>query len=127
MAGAPIFTRFTQKAKKLIYDSRIQTTKAVCGNIQKSSGKCLAIISASAVGYYGDRGETLLTEKENPGSDFLATVCRDWEATVNDFANKNKIRVVNMRTGYVLGNGGMLAALLPLFKQIGRASCRERV
>jgi uncharacterized protein (TIGR01777 family) len=63
------------------------------------------------VGYYGDRGEDLLTEQSGPGSDFLATVCRDWEAE----AHESGIRTAILRTGTVLGPGGALEMMAPPF------------
>jgi uncharacterized protein len=74
------------------------------------------MVSASAVGYYGDRGDELLSEESGPGSDFLAEVCKAWEAAA-DPAREAGIRVVHPRNGVVLSTGGgALARLLPIFK-----------
>ncbi|MDP9481399.1 MAG: TIGR01777 family oxidoreductase, partial [Actinomycetota bacterium] len=74
------------------------------------------MVSASAVGYYGDRGNELLTEESGPGSGFLAEVCRDWEAAAEP-AREAGIRVVHPRVGIVLSTkGGALGATLPIFK-----------
>lgn len=116
LAGATINQRFTQKAKDLIYNSRIGTTKNIIEQIKKSKNKPQVIVSASAIGYYGNRGEDILDESQKPGTDFLARVCVDWEKTINDFCKTESIRCVNIRTGHVLGNGGLLKALEPLFK-----------
>src|SRR3712207_9560167 len=96
------------------------------------------MVSASAVGYYGDRRNELLREESEPGSDFLAEVCKAWEAAA-DPAREAGIRVVHPRMGIVLSRkGGALGRTLPIFKlggggrvgsgrqwEIGRASCRK--
>jgi uncharacterized protein (TIGR01777 family) len=74
------------------------------------------LISASAIGYYGNRGDELLTEASAPGDDFLADVCREWEATTA-LATEKGIRVVNTRFGIILdAHGGALAKMLPPFR-----------
>ena len=74
------------------------------------------LISGSAIGYYGDRGDEVLTEASPPGDDFLARLCVDWEAATAPAADAG-IRVATVRTGVVLTpSGGALAKLLPLFK-----------
>lgn len=116
LAGATINTRFTEESKKLIYSSRIQTTKNIIEQIKKSPTKPQVVVSASAVGYYGNRGDKILNENEKPGTDFLAKVCVDWEQTINSFCEQQNIRCVNIRTGHVLGNGGLLKAMESIFK-----------
>ncbi len=116
LAGASINQRFTQKAKNLIYNSRINTTKNIIEQIKKSTTKPQVVVSASAVGYYGNRGEEVLDESQKPGTDFLAKVCVDWEKTIDNFCAEQNIRSVNIRTGHVLGNGGLLKAIEPIFK-----------
>jgi hypothetical protein len=77
LAGKSIFTLWTEKARKAIHDSRILTTRNLAeGLADRSDG---ILLSTSAIGYYGDRGDDLLEEQEPPGSDFLALVSRDWE------------------------------------------------
>lgn len=114
LAGKNIFNRWTRRYKQDIYDSRIRTTRRVVEAMPESGAPVLC--SASAVGYYGDRGEEILTEEATGGDDFLARVGRDWEAEA--FAAQAKgSRVVAARFGIVLGrDGGALAKMLPAFK-----------
>ncbi len=115
LAGEPIAQRWSEKVKKRIYDSRVDGTRRLVGAIRELRHKPYALISSSAVGYYGDRGDETLTETAGPGHDFLAEVCRDWEREALH-ARELGIRVVPMRTAIVLGrNGGMLKAILPIF------------
>jgi uncharacterized protein (TIGR01777 family) len=114
LAGRTIFNRWSERYKKEIYNSRILTTRnlveAIPGN------KDIVFCSTSAVGYYGDRDEEILTEDAGPGNDFLATVSIDWEKEAF-LAEKKGVRVAVMRFGVVLGkNGGALAKMIPAFK-----------
>ena len=114
LAGSSIFTRWTKKAKQLIYDSRILTTRNVVEALP--AGKETLLCSTSAVGYYGFRHDEELTEADSPGSDFLARVCIDWENEAAKAADKGA-RVVITRFGIVLGKtGGALGQMIPLFK-----------
>jgi len=114
LAGTSIFTRWTKKTKQLIYDSRILTTRNVVEAMP--AGKETLLCSTSAVGYYGFRDDGELTEADNPGSDFLARVCTDWEKEAGKAADKGA-RVVITRFGIVLGKtGGALGQMVPLFK-----------
>lgn len=111
LAGRSIFKRWDEKYKKSIYESRILTTRNIVEALP--SGREITLCSTSAAGYYGDRGEDILTESEPSGSDFLAKVCRDWEEEA--FKAKNKgVRVAAMRFGVVLGrDGGALEKMIP--------------
>jgi uncharacterized protein (TIGR01777 family) len=114
LAGKSIFTYWTKQAKKQIYDSRILTTR----NLAESLAGALDItfFSTSAVGYYGDRGDDILTENAPPGDDFLAGIGRDWEHEALK-AQTDSIRVVLTRFGIVLGRGGgSMASMIPAFK-----------
>ena len=114
LAGQTIFKRWSRRYKQAIYDSRILTTRHVVDALPENRG--VVLCSTSAVGYYGDRKDDLLTESEPPGSDFLARVGRDWEAEAFA-AEKKNVRVVAARFGIVLGkNGGALAKMIPAFK-----------
>lgn len=108
--------RWSEKQKKKIYDSRIVGTRNLLKAVQKvQSPQLKTLVSASAIGFYGDRGEEELNESSKRGTGFLADVCADWEKASQE--NNGNLRVVNLRTGIVLGNGGgMLSKLLPLFK-----------
>ncbi len=111
LAGRSIFNRWDEKYKKSIYESRILTTLNLVEALP--SGREITLCSTSAAGYYGDRGEDILTESEPSGSDFLAEVCRDWEGEA--FKAKDKgARVAAMRFGVVLGrDGGALEKMIP--------------
>jgi hypothetical protein len=114
LTGKSIFTYWTQKAKKQIYDSRILTTRHLAESLA-GAGDTL-FFSTSAIGYYGDRGEDVLTEDEPQGDDFLAGVCRDWEREALK-AQTDKVRVVLTRFGIVLDRGGgAMASMIPAFK-----------
>lgn len=115
LAGASIFRRWTAKAKEIIYQSRILTTQNLVQAIP--DGSSMTLLSTSAVGYYGSRGDASLTEDERPGSDFLASVCVDWEGEAHK-ARAKGTRVVCCRFGIVLGKtGGALGQMIPAFKR----------
>src|SRR6516162_2012336 len=81
LAGASIVGgRWTKARKELLRASRIDTTRALVGALAKMNARPRVLVSASAIGIYGDRGDELLTEDSKPGSDFLAGLARDWEA-----------------------------------------------
>jgi uncharacterized protein (TIGR01777 family) len=114
LAGRNIFQRWTRKTKQQIYDSRILTTRNL---VDALPGKGAAeLISTSAVGYYGDCGDAELNEQSPAGSDFLASLARDWEHEALK-AEARGARVVLARFGVVLGpGGGALAKMIPAFK-----------
>ncbi|GAB3311722.1 TIGR01777 family protein [Epidermidibacterium keratini] len=119
LGGTPIAGRFTDKHKRDVLDSRVDSTLLLARTLADlaSDGKKRTFICASAVGYYGaDRGDEILTEDSAPGSDFLAEVCQKWEAACEP-ARQAGVRVVNVRTGIVQsGGGGQLALQQPLFE-----------
>lgn len=116
LAGEPISDwRWTEDKKKRIVDSRINGTRTIIDAISKLKTKPKTLISASAIGYYGDRGDDVLTERGGVGDTFLATTCRDWEAEARKAENYG-VRVVLNRTGIVLSkDGGALATMLTPF------------
>lgn len=116
LAGAPIFGRFTKKYKQVIYESRIKTTENIVKAIEKCDTKPESLISASAIGFYGDRASELLDEGAKSGSDFLAKVCIDWERSARK-AEQYGVRTVCVRTAHVVGKGGLLSVLKNLFKK----------
>lgn len=110
--------RWTEARKRAIRTSRIDSTRALVGAMRAlpESARPSALVCASAIGFYGDRGEETLDESSAPGSGFLADVCRDWENEAFA-AEALGIRAVAVRIGVVLGpDGGALAAMLPLFR-----------
>ncbi|WP_018128274.1 TIGR01777 family oxidoreductase [Balneola vulgaris] len=117
LAGESIFgQRWNDEVKQRIYDSRIETTRALVEAMAKAKTKPEVFISASASGIYGDRGDTLLDETAELADDFLAMVCKDWEAE-SQRATAMGVRVVNPRIGIVFEEGGgALEKMLPPFK-----------
>ena len=115
LAGEPVAQRWTEAAKKRIYDSRVEGTRRLVSALSTQSSRPRVLVCASAVGYYGSRGDQILTEASSGGSDFLARVVVDWEDAAQS-AEALGIRVVRLRFGIVLGHGGTLAKLLPLFR-----------
>ena len=114
LAGRTVFKRWTTAYKKQIYDSRILTTRNIVEAIP--TGKPMVLCSASAVGYYGNRGDELLTEDAGCGKGFLSEIGIDWEKEAFRATEKG-IRVAAMRFGIVLGKGGgAIAKMLPAFK-----------
>jgi uncharacterized protein len=117
LAGEPIVQkRWTERQKENIRASRIEATHAIVTAIAKAKKKPKFLVNASAVGYYGDRGDETLTEESAPGKDYLARVCVSWEEEAKKAQNVG-VRVVLLRTGIVLGRGkGALAKMVPPFK-----------
>lgn len=115
LAGKNIFGKWTEKFKRGIYDSRIISTKNLVSAISSWHVKPQVFITASAFGYYGDKGEKKVTEDSLPGDDFLSHVCVDWEKESKK-VEEYGIRSVQIRTAHVLGNGGLLAPLFVPFK-----------
>ncbi len=108
--------RWSEARKARIRSSRIKGTKLLCKTIARASSKPSVLVSASAIGYYGDRGEEMLTEMSAPGEGFLAEVCRDWEDATSA-AHDAGVRVVNLRIGIVLSpKGGALSKMLTPFR-----------
>ncbi|MHB1037945.1 MAG: TIGR01777 family oxidoreductase [Pirellulales bacterium] len=116
LAGENIAGRWTDAKKARIHDSRVAATRILCESLARLPQPPRVLISASAVGYYGDRGDELLDEQSEPGAGFLAEVCRQWEAATSPAADQG-VRVVNLRLGVVLSTaGGALAKMLLPFR-----------
>lgn len=117
LAGANVAgKRWTQAYKQLLRDSRVDGTQLVSETIAALEPKPRVLACASAIGYYGDRGDELLDESSASGEGFLPEVCRQWEAACGP-ARDAGIRVANMRIGVVLSPaGGALAKMLTPFK-----------
>jgi uncharacterized protein len=114
LAGASVAgKRWTPAYKKELEDSRVLTTRALVDAIRAAKRKPGVLVNASAVGYYGGRGDEVLDENAAPGSDFLANLSRQWEAE----AQRAPVRAVQVRTGIVLSaKGGALGKMLPPFR-----------
>lgn len=116
LAGENIASgRWTPEQKEKIRLSRIQGTQLISETLAKLDNGPKLLLCASAIGFYGNRGDTPLTETAAPGNGFLPDVCRAWESATHA-ASEAGIRVVNVRTGIVLDpRGGALAKMLPVF------------
>jgi len=120
LAGATIASkRWTNSYKKIIYNSRIETTELIVNTINKLNNKPEIFINASAVGYYGNCENEIITEQSHAGNDFLSKVCIDWENSARKI--HKDIRLVIPRIGFVLdkNEGGLAKMLLPFKLFIG--------
>jgi len=116
LAGETVMGRWTDKKKKAIRDSRVQGTRNLAAALTLASAKPRVLICASAVGFYGNRGDELLREDSPSGAGFLPEVCREWEDASRIAADAG-IRTVNIRNGLVLSpEDGALARMKTLFK-----------
>ncbi len=117
LAGAGIGeSRWNEKRKQCLLNSRVQSTQTLINSFSIISQPPSVLINASAIGYYGNRGDTVLDESSPKGSGFLADLCENWETTANG-ASQFGTRVVLLRTAMVLSTkGGALARQLPIFK-----------
>lgn len=107
---------WTPEKKSRIRDSRVRGTELLCDSLARLERPPAALVCASAVGYYGDRGREIVREDSPPGGGFLPAVCREWEEAAGDAARQG-VRVVNLRIGMVLcPEGGALAKMLPVFR-----------
>lgn len=108
--------RWSAEKKTRIRDSRVQPTRRLSEALAAMEQPPRLLVSASAIGYYGNRGGAILNEESPPGRDFLASICKDWEAGTEPAAAAG-IRVVNPRFGMVLSpRGGALAAMMKVFR-----------
>jgi len=116
LAGENIAQRWTRDSMREIHQSRVRATALIARALASVSPRPRVLVSGSAVGYYGERGAEVLDESSTAGEDFLATVCKDWEAATAP-ASDAGIRVAISRTGIVLDpHGGALAKMLLPFK-----------
>ena len=117
LAGASVADgRWTAQRKALLRSSRIDTTRALVNALAKMNARPSVLVSASAIGYYGNRGEEMLTEESNAGTDFLAGLAREWEAEALK-AEVLGIRVVLARFGIILAReGGALPKMMLPFR-----------
>lgn len=117
LAGEGIATRrWTKAQKQRIRDSRLRGTAGLCEALARLDRPPSVMVSGSAIGWYGDRANEVLTEDSGPGQGFLAQVCQDWETATTPAADAG-IRVACVRTGIVLSaTGGALKKQLPIFR-----------
>lgn len=115
LAGAPIAERWSESYKQEILDSRQLGTKNIVQAITQCSQKPQVLINASAIGFYGTSETETYTENSPSGEDFLAQVCQAWETEAHKVEEAG-VRLVILRFGIVLGNGGALAKMVPPFK-----------
>ena len=114
LAGESIDGRWTSSKKRRILDSRVEGTEVLVGALSSLDHPPAVVVSASAVGFYGDRGDEELTEDSEPGTGFLAEVCERWEAAAVPIASSDT-RLVLARTGIVCTpDGGALGRMLAL-------------
>ncbi len=116
LAGENIINRWTASRKKEIIKSRVESTRQLVTAMQNLNDQPKVFICASAIGYYGDRGDESLDESADPGEGFLPDLCWQWEEAARQ-AEESGIRVVSLRIGVVLGHdGGALLPMLPPFR-----------
>lgn len=120
LAGEPILGRWTKAKKARILESRVRGTLLLSDSLAHLHSRPMVLVSASAVGYYGDRGDQALDEDSNAGSLYLSEVAKAWEAATEP-ASRHGIRVVNLRIGFVLSKsgGGLTRMLLPFKLGLG--------
>lgn len=117
LAGEPLFgLRWTEQKKRAIWDSRVKGTELIARTMAGLHTGPATLVSGSAVGYYGNRKDEIVTEKSSPGKGFLAELCQAWEDATTR-ADRSGVRVVRVRTGLVLSAaGGALETMLMPFK-----------
>ena len=116
LAGEPLIGRWTSARREQIVESRVQLTDRIVCAMEQAASRPAVLISGSAVGYYGDRGDEILIEDSRRADDFLGNLCNDWERAALR-AEEFGVRVVALRTGIVLGrDGGALSKLLAPFR-----------
>jgi len=115
LAGEPVAQRWSPEAKARIRDSRVEGTRRLVGVLARESSRPQVLVSASAIGLYGPRGDEVLDETSAAGQGFLSSVATEWEDAARQ-AEGLGIRVVLLRIGILLGNGGALAKMLQPFR-----------
>jgi len=117
LAGESIAQCWTDAAKQRICESRVNATRLLGEALAQLPQPSQTLVCASAIGFYGDRGEERLDEESSPGTGYLARLCRNWEAAATTTAGSRGIRIVPLRFGIVLASqGGALAKMLPPFR-----------
>ncbi|MEM1366536.1 MAG: TIGR01777 family oxidoreductase [Cyanobacteria bacterium P01_H01_bin.15] len=115
LAGEPVAERWTSEHKRGIMESRRLTTENLVAAIAKADPKPTVLVNASAVGYYGTSETTIYDEQAQPGDDFLAQVCKEWELAAKSVTDLG-VRLAIIRIGIVLGKGGALQRMVGPFQ-----------
>jgi uncharacterized protein len=115
LAGESVAQRWTPEGKRRIHSSRVLATRQLVEAIASLKHRPKTLLAASAIGYYGNRGDEVLTETSPAGAGFLADLCKEWEREA-DLARESGLNVVHVRIGVVLGPGGALQKMLPAFR-----------
>ena len=115
LAGESVAGRWTAERKRAIRSSRVEGTRTLVRSLEQLASRPAVLACASAIGYYGPREDEPLLEDAAPGRDFLASVCVEWEAAAHE-AELLGIATACLRTGIVLGRGGALDAMKPIFR-----------
>lgn len=117
LAGEPIADgRWTEAKKEALMQSRVQGTRTLVEYVMGLEEKPKVVVIASGVGYYGDTNEVLVKEGDALGELYISEICEKWEAETEPLREAG-VRVVNARLGMVLGDGGALAKMLPIFRK----------
>lgn len=117
LMGEPLAQRWTDAAKREIRESRVLGTRNLVEGLKGTGARMQTLVSQSAIGWYGPRGDEPIDESGPPGGDYLAGVVNDWEAEARRADHEIGLRVVTTRTGVVLSpEGGTLEKMLPFFK-----------
>jgi uncharacterized protein (TIGR01777 family) len=115
LAGKNIFGRWNEEFKEAVYKTRVDLTENLVELFNKEKYRPDVFVSASAAGYYGDRGDEKLNTRSSAGTGFLAKVSRDWEAAARQ-AEDTGVPTTIIRNGHILGAGGLLGVLLPFYR-----------
>ena len=115
LAGEPILGLWTNSKKQRILKSRVSGTARVVDSLLAAPDRPRVLLNASAIGYYGDTGEEVASEESPAGQGFLAETCKAWEAATGP-AVRAGMRVVRLRIGFVIGPGGAMSVILPIFR-----------
>ncbi len=115
LAGEPILGRWTASRRKKIVESRVRGTQRIVQAMSRESSRPRILVNASAIGFYGDTGDRLVDETAPAGAGFLAETCQAWEAAASEAVNAG-VRVVLLRTGFVIGNDGAMSLIRPVFR-----------
>jgi len=115
LAGEGVVGRWTAAKKERVRDSRVLGTRTIAEAVTRMDVKPRVMVAASAIGFYGSRGDEVLNEESTSGTGFLAEVCREWEAA-SEPVERTGVRVVHIRIGVVLSTHGALGKMLLPFR-----------